>query len=208
MWKYKDIAIFIWIYTFIVVLFSLMVNSKDITITTLYYNIWLFLVILIIYFITIDKTMNDLNFLVVHKFDKISNYYLFTIKKFSILNILLSFSIYIINITVTLLWGQIKFDSNYHFMYPIHLFIIFEIIYIIVLSFFKSSFYYSWFLIIFGITVFMYSITLFYEGKNIIAFNIFTYFFNLDTLHIHTMFHYIGYAIIIILLLNKKRIEI
>ncbi len=207
MWKFKN-EIYIGITFFsITFIFSALVNSIDITVTNLYSNVQLYFLVIIIYFIAIKKNIFENVLFNLHKYSKSVNFYKFHILQFSLFNLIFSGFVYFTFLLASLFFGGFLLDIEYSYLFPFHQFLIFEIIYIIVLSRFESKYFNFWYYLFFIITILMYIGAALNDYSSISSLNLFLCFFKLRSFS-SQLIHYGCWIIISLILLNWKNKEI
>lgn len=204
MLKYKNILVYLLIYFIITFVFGATINSIDITIDNLYYNIYLFIIILLIYFVSVDM-FRQLPFQL-HRYSNIMDFYKERLRQYTILNFVISICIFISNWIVAFLFGSLSYTYMSGVFYLIHMFFIFEIVFLILLCFvhkFKFTLISS---ILFFLIFIMYFICILNNYSSILPINIFTYFFSSDsTNQFFSIFYYILWIVGILLLLKFRK---
>ena len=207
MLKYKKILFFLLIYFIYSLLLLHGIPNGTIQINTLYTDVYVFIIILLIYNNLIVS--HKMQILQLYRFKKLKCYICIQLKKFTIKNFIMTSSILILNILSCYISGAITINIIQGIHYALHLFLIYEIFYLIsflVLMTKHGSMKYFGCLFIF---LFMFFIGSLFPVSAMISLNLFYSYFKIN--HIVTIcINYLFWILMVVLIYwnIKDRLEL
>lgn len=203
MLRFKNCILSLLIYAFTCYAVFGVLQNKQYEISSMYFSFWQFMVVAIIYFVSIKNDFDSS--LQVYRFKTKKEYMKIKFYQFTIFNILISCSIFVINLVVLWISGNFKLNSMIC-LYPINEFIIFQIFYIFMQkNIFKSTVTYVEYCIL-GLFVAMFILS--YTTENEFAFGVFYSYFR-NTFDFTGVLLYLGWSFIGLAYIDMKgRVEL
>lgn len=206
MLNYKRAGVCLLIYTVTMIFYFYFLPSKAVNISTPYNDIYIFTILLLLYYYLSYKYVPSV--MEIYRFGSKKIYIFSSLKKFSIINLVIILLILIINLLLNFFTiGVLQIiDALY---YSVNLYMIFEIIYltIFLLKLLKKSdiFIYAFMIFI----LIMYIVGLYYSDNNIFIVNLFSSYFLRKSIW-HIFFNYSIWILIPILYYNafENKVEL
>lgn len=205
MLSYKKHFKFFLLYFIIVSIFCFTIEKKDVTLTTLYFNIHLTCMIFLYYLYYSYSLLNHTD-LKVYRFSRYKDFLRHVFIEFTKMNACTTIVVYAIYLSITLFLNHESINKIS--FYPIHWFIIFEVVFIFLLSRNHMTNGYLWMIFIYSVSFIMYLIAVMNEYLVITSWNIFIYFANSMYSFSQCVQHYmiwIVFAYIVYLWGNRRK---
>lgn len=194
------------VYSIIVMIFVIGIGSNNITADLLYLDLYLFFVVILMYGYMIFN--NQINSLQMYRFRTVERYFIYKFIHYSTENLCMIIFMTAVNCAVYMITNTpIDFGLTVH--YTVHLFMVFEIVYLFSLAaqLYKNSIQLQYMILF--VCCLMFLICSFSGDQNVMVLNVFTpYFMNM---HLYqTVLHYALWVILPVLLIfrKKERLEI
>lgn len=205
MLRYKKYFNFFLLYLIIVYIFCFTIEKKDVTLRTLYFNIHLTCIIFLYYFFYSYNLLihTDLR---LYRFSRYKDFIRHLFIEFTKMNACITIVVYVIYLSITLFLNHESINKLSS--YPIHWFIIFEVVFIFLLSRNHTTNDFLWMIFIYSVSFIMYLITVMNEYLVIKSWNIFIYFANSMNSFSQCLQHYmiwIVFAYIVYLWGNRRK---
>lgn len=196
MLNYKKIGILLFFYLIVIGLYSIFQEDRFVTIDIFYTNIIFFVILAFFYYYELDQ-IGGLQFQL-HKYVRTYEFIKAKFIQFTFSNLLLSFGGFIIHYGLTLMFGNITSQNIFPIMYPIHLFLIFEVVGLFVISNITKFSYHKKALLGTIVVLVMYILAMMASPNTLLPINLFTsYFYGIFDLF--TLVNYLGWVFVFII---------